>query len=88
MPLEALLRSRFASFRTIYLPTAGELSGHGFEILATARRPHFTVRLERADDAELGKLLAALGPVRPNSQYARTDVWREEGRNVPGRYHR
>lgn len=79
MPLEVLLRRRFASFRTIYLPTFGELSKHGFELLATAQRPHFTVRLERADDWELGKLLAGLGPARPNPQYARTDVWREEG---------
>ncbi len=75
MPLEVLLRRRFASFRTIYLPAAGELSNHGFELLATAQRPHFTVRLARADDAELGKLLAALGPARPNPQYASTDVW-------------
>jgi hypothetical protein len=29
MPLEVLLRRRFASFRTIYLPTAGELSEQG-----------------------------------------------------------
>ena len=79
MPLEVLLRRRFASFRTIYLPTAGELGERGFELLATAQRPHFTVRLERADDRELAKLLAALGPARPNPQYARTDVWREEG---------
>jgi hypothetical protein len=79
MSPEVLLRHRFASFRTIYLPTAGELGMHGFELLATARRPHFTVRLERADDQEPGSLLAALGPARPSPQYARTDVWREEG---------
>lgn len=79
MPPEVLLRRRFSSFRTIYLPTAGALGRYGFELLATAQRPHFTVRLERADDRELGELLAALGPARPNPQYARTDVWREEG---------
>jgi hypothetical protein len=62
MPLEVLLRRRLASFRAVYLPTAGELSERGFELLATAQRPHFTVRLPRADDRELGKLLAALGP--------------------------
>jgi len=39
MPLEALLRRRFASFRTIYLPAAGELSERGFELLAIALRP-------------------------------------------------
>jgi hypothetical protein len=65
MSLEVLLRRRFASFRTIYLPTAGELGRHGFELLATAQRQHFTVLLERTDDRELGELLAALGPPDP-----------------------
>jgi hypothetical protein len=40
MPLEVLLRRRFASFRTIYPPTAGELGKYGFELVATAQRPH------------------------------------------------
>jgi len=79
IPLEVLPRRRFASFRTIYLPAAGERGKHGFELLATAQRPHFTVRMKRADERELEKLLAALGPARPNPQYARTDVWRVEG---------
>ena len=65
MLLEVLLRRRFASFRTIYLPTAGERGKHGFELMATAQRPHFTVRLERPDDRELGRPLAALGPAGP-----------------------
>ncbi|HEY5356102.1 MAG TPA: hypothetical protein VIJ82_00135, partial [Streptosporangiaceae bacterium] len=34
-----LLRRRFATFRTIYLPTAGRLAEHGFELLPTARSP-------------------------------------------------
>jgi hypothetical protein len=79
LPLEVLLRRRFASFRAVYLPTIGELSEHGFELLATGQQPHFTVRLMRADDRELGKLLSAFGPARPNPQYAKTDIWREEG---------
>jgi hypothetical protein len=79
LSLEVLLRRRFATFRTIYLPTAGELGEHGFELLATAQRPHFTVRLVRADERELGGLLAALGPAQPNPQYASADAWREEG---------
>ena len=78
-PLDVLLRRRFASFRTIYLPTAGQLAEHGFELLATAQRPHLTVRLRRGDDRELAELLAALGPAQPNPQYARTAVWGEEG---------
>ena len=44
------------------MPTAGQLSESGFELLATGQRPHYTVQLHRADDPELKKLLAALGP--------------------------
>jgi hypothetical protein len=51
--LEDLLRRRFATFPTIYLPTAGRLATSGFELLPTAQRPHFTVRLRRADDQEV-----------------------------------
>jgi hypothetical protein len=78
-PLDDLLGRRFATFRTIYLPTAGDLTRCGFDLLATALRPHFTVRLHRADDQELRQLLEALGPAQPNPQYARSVTWREEG---------
>jgi hypothetical protein len=71
-PLDDLLRRRFATFRTIYLPTAGRLAESGFELLPTAQRPHFTVRLRRADDQELGQLLQALGAPQPNSAYPRS----------------
>lgn len=77
--LEDLLARRFASFRTVYLPTAGQLGGRGFELLATGQTPHYTVRLRGADDKELGELLAALGPAQANPQYGRSSVWREEG---------
>ena len=77
MSLDELLRRRFTSFRTVYLPTAGQLGE--FELLATGQRPHFTIRLKAADDPELAKLLAALGPARPNPQYAKSAIWREEG---------
>jgi hypothetical protein len=78
-PLDDLLRRRFATFRTIYLPTAGDLTRYGFDLLATALRPHFTVRLHRADGQELGQLLQALGPAWPNPQCATSVTWREEG---------
>ena len=77
MPLDDLLRRRFTSFRTVYLPTAGLLAECRFELLPTGQRPHFTVRLQRADDSELDRLLAALGAAQPNSQYARGMIWRE-----------
>ncbi len=75
----ALLRSELPPADTTLVvrggrDTADKLRGHA-ERTAT----HFTVRLDRADDRELEKLLAALGSARPNPQYARTDVWREEG---------
>jgi hypothetical protein len=77
-PLDALLRRRFATFRTIYLPTVGGLADRGFELLPTGQRPHFTVRLRRGDDQELGELLEALGAVQPNPAYAGREPWRGE----------
>jgi hypothetical protein len=71
MPLDDLLRQRLANFGAIYLPTAAQLVGHGFELLPTGQRPHFTVRLRHADVPELDRLLAALGDLRPNPQYAK-----------------
>jgi hypothetical protein len=68
-PLDDLLRRRFITFRTIYLPTAGTLAEAGFELLPTAQRPHFTVRLRRADEQELELLIEALGAPQPNPAY-------------------
>jgi len=78
-PLDDLLRRRFTSFRTIHMPTVGRLAECQFELLPTGQRPHFTVRLQRADDTEFDQLLAALGAPQTNSQYARGMIWREEG---------
>jgi hypothetical protein len=77
--LEELLVRRFATFRTVYLPTAGQLGERGLELLATGLAPHYTIQLGRADDKELGELLAALGPAQANPQYGRSSIWREEG---------
>jgi hypothetical protein len=71
-PLDDLLHRRFATFRTVYLPTVGRLAEHGFELLPTGQRPHLTVRLRRADDQELGQLLAALGAAQRNPAYPGT----------------
>ena len=78
MSVDELLRRRFATFSTIHLSTSGQLREHGFELLPTGQRPHFTVRLQRADGPELGHLLAALGALRQNPQYGRSAIWREE----------
>lgn len=70
VPLEELLRQRFANFRSIHLLTVAGLARCGFELLATGQRPHFTIRLHQASDDELDRLLAALGDVQPNPEYA------------------
>ena len=62
IPLDELLSARFATYHTIHMRTAGRLLDRGFELLPTGLRPHYTVRLRQADNAELGELLAALGP--------------------------
>ena len=77
-PLEALLRERFASFRTVHVTTAGQLRAAGFELLPTGLRPHFTVVLRGADDDELHRLLAVLGPARDNPHYGQSATSREE----------
>lgn len=74
MPLEELLRRRFANFRSIYLPSAARLADRGFELLPTGQRPHYTVRLRWADHPELDLLLAALGDLQPNPQYAKGGI--------------
>ena len=78
-PLEVLLRQRFATFRTVYLPTVEGLLGAGFELLPTARRPHFTVCLRSANETEVAQLLVALGPARDNPAYGQMSIWPEEG---------
>jgi hypothetical protein len=88
IPLDELLSARFATYRTIHMPTAARLRDRGFELLPTGLRPHYTVRLHRADSIELDELLAALGNRVANVQYARSTIWREEGRDVPRRHHR
>lgn len=69
--LDELLRARFTTFRAVHLTTAGALRDAGFELLTTGLRPHLTVRLIDANDVELQRLLALLGPARHNQQYGR-----------------
>ena len=70
VPLDELVnRAPLLRFEHVYAPTVALLGG--FELLPTFGRPHFTVRLERADDPELRGLLAALGPLQVNPGYAK-----------------
>ena len=56
-------------FEQVYAPSVAQL--RGIQLLPTFGRPHFTVRLCRADDPELRELLAALGPVQANPGYVK-----------------
>lgn len=70
VPLDELVsRPPLLRFEHVYAPTVGLLEG--FELLPTFGPPHFTVRLQRADDPELSELLAALGPLQVNPGYAK-----------------
>jgi Phage integrase family len=61
--LDGLLR-RFASYRAVHLPRAGQLRGAGFLSLPSFGRPHYTIRLNGDDPAGLIRLLDALGPTQ------------------------
>jgi hypothetical protein len=63
--LDGLLQ-RLWSYRVVHLPSAGQLRGAGFDLLPTFTRPHFTLQLTSADEPELARLLAALGPEKTN----------------------
>jgi hypothetical protein len=88
IPPDELLSARFAAYRMIHLPAAAPLRDRGFGLLPAGLRPHYTIRLRRADSAELGELLAAPGPPVANLHYAKSTIWREEGHDVPRRPHR
>jgi hypothetical protein len=49
--LDGLLADRLVSYRLVHLPTVRSLTEAGFDLLATFRRPHFTLLL--SSDAEL-----------------------------------
>jgi hypothetical protein len=66
--LDGLLR-RFASYRAVHLPRAGRLRSAGFPLLPSFGRPHYTVRLDGDDHAELARLLDALGPTEANKYH-------------------
>lgn len=63
--LDGLLH-RLWSYRVVHLPTVGQFSEAGFPLLPTFARPHFTLQLTTADESEIDRLVAALGPEKPN----------------------
>lgn len=78
-PVEILLQQRFATFRMVYLTSVATIEAAGFDLLPTGLRPHFTVRLERADGAELAELHRSFGPERDNPGYGWSIARPKEG---------
>ena len=68
--LDGLLR-RFASYRAVHLPRAGQLRGAGLPLLPSFGRPHYTIRLDGDDQAALNRLLDALGSTEANKYHRR-----------------
>lgn len=63
---DGLLAGPLVTYPLVHAVTVGTLAAAGFEIIATFRRPHFTIRLRTDSDAEASRLLDVLGPVQEN----------------------
>ena len=72
---DSLLASRMRSYRVVHRVPAGKLLTAGFELLPTAGRPHYTIRMMSGDEAAAAMLLAVLGPPRENRHHE-SNVWR------------
>ena len=67
--LDAVLAS-LSTYRVVHLTTVGQLRAGGFDVLATGRRPHFTVRSVDGGSLRIAELFAVLGDRQPNPHFA------------------
>jgi hypothetical protein len=58
---DGLLAGRLVTYPLVHTVRVGTLAAAGFELLATFRRPHFTIRLDSDSTAEASRLLEAMG---------------------------
>jgi hypothetical protein len=63
---EGLLAGRLVTYEQVHMATIQALIDAGFGLLASFRRPHFTIRLADDSDDEAARLLDALGPANEN----------------------
>jgi hypothetical protein len=63
---DGLLGGRLVTYPLVHMVGVGTLPAAGFELLATFRRPHFTIRLESDSIAEASQLLEAMGHPEEN----------------------
>jgi len=59
------------SYRVVYLCPARELRAAGFEFLATAKRPHYTLRTQGGGTLDVVRLLESLGLPQENPFHQR-----------------
>jgi len=63
------LLKQMRTYRVVHRCAVGDLRLAGFELLATAVRPHFTVKLMSATTEEIARLLATFGLPGDNPSY-------------------
>ena len=68
--LDGLL-SQMRTYRLVHRCAVADLRTAGFELLATATRPHFTVQLRHAGPDDLARLLATFGRPSDNPYHQR-----------------
>ncbi len=66
--LDSVLAS-MSTYRVVHLVTVGQLRAHGFDLLATGRRPHFTLRSAGGGTLEIVELISVLGERYPNPHF-------------------
>ncbi len=66
--LDGVLKA-MRSYRFVHLVTAGELRNAGYGLLATGRRPHFTLHDATTGTIDLQNLLAVLGEPQGNPRF-------------------
>jgi len=76
--LDAVLNN-MSSYRVVYLCPAGELRSAGIELLATATRPHYTLRSRGGGTLDVARLLAKFGVPQHNPFHHRRKDQPQEG---------
>ncbi len=66
--LESLLAS-MPTYRVVHLATVGQLRAHGFELSATGRRAHFTLRFVGGGTLRIVDLITVLGERHLNPHF-------------------
>lgn len=64
--LDGLLSGRMETYRVVHTASVAAVRKAGFGLLATFRRPHYTLILPDTSQSTLGALAAALGPATAN----------------------